>query len=133
MGEEISYPEDEEEKRANALKSIDQMVQVFGAEKQKRAYSAAKRNLIETEVLETALEPAFAQAKERAATDGYFPLENFFAVVCDDFFFFFLDLMPQDSGLMPPHNPTAESPQDVYDVNDSILKLEVAVLRDTGL
>lgn len=28
--------------------------------------------------------------------------------------------MPQDSGLMPPHNPAAESPQDVYDINDSI-------------
>ena len=80
MGEEISYPDDEDEKRANVLKSVDQMVQVFGAEKQKRAYSAAKRNLIETGVLETALEPAFAQAKEKTATDGCFPL--IFIVFC---------------------------------------------------
>lgn len=31
--------------------------------------------------------------------------------------------IPQDSGLMPPHNPAAELPQDVYDVSDSILSL----------
>lgn len=26
----------------------------------------------------------------------------------------------QSSGLMPPHNPSAETPQDVYNMEDSI-------------
>ena len=29
----------------------------------------------------------------------------------------------QCSGLMPPHNPAAEAPQDVYNVEDSIFNL----------
>lgn len=30
----------------------------------------------------------------------------------------------QVSSLIPPHNPKAEVPQDVYDLSDSILSLE---------
>lgn len=44
-------------------KSIDQMVSMFGSEKQKRAFSAAKRNKVESDVLETALATAVTHAQ----------------------------------------------------------------------
>lgn len=63
VGEEIAIPDDVEEKRASVQESVSQMVKVFGSEKRKRAYSAAQRNLMGTDVLETALEPAFSLAQ----------------------------------------------------------------------
>lgn len=59
IGEEITVPEEEEreEKKYNARKSV---VKTFGSEKRKRVYSAAQKNVVETDILETALEPAFS-------------------------------------------------------------------------
>jgi hypothetical protein len=71
VGEEKSVPDDELKRRANNQKAADQMVQVFGGEKRKRAFSAAQRNVVETKVLEAALEPAFAKAKESTSTAGH--------------------------------------------------------------
>lgn len=106
------------------------MVKVFGSEKRKRAYSAAQKNIVETGVLETALEPAFSHAQaniEKAPSTGstpdiHFSVRGVISVI-------FLGSMPQDSGLMPPHNPAAESPQDVYDINDSILFYAVSQVQ----
>lgn len=79
--EEISVPEDEEEKYVSIRKSVDQMVQVFGSEKRKRAYSAAQRNMVETGVLETALEPAFSLAQanieKTPSAAGYSAITDF--------------------------------------------------------
>ena len=34
--------------------------------------------------------------------------------------FFTASVQPQGSGLAPPYNPEAQTPQDVYDINNSI-------------
>ncbi len=43
---------------ARSKMSLDNMVSTFGSEKQKKKFSAAKRNRIEIDTLETALETA---------------------------------------------------------------------------
>ena len=62
MGEEISVPEEKEDTK----QTVNEMVKLFGSEKRKRAFSAAQRNQVESEVLETALEPAFTHAQAKA-------------------------------------------------------------------
>ena len=119
------------------------MVKLFGSEKQKKAFSAAKRNLVEAGALESALTTALSQAEkemEEAASGVctcvymcvytcvymcvhvciYMCVHVY--VVCVCFYSFILDSTQQNSGLMPPHNSSAESPQDVYNLEDSILK-----------
>lgn len=51
------------EDKLDARKSMDQMVSLFGSEKQKRAFSAAQKNKVQSDLLETALEPAFSHAQ----------------------------------------------------------------------
>ena len=41
----------------------DEMISLFGSEKQKRAYAAYKRNKVDTDVLESALASAVSQAE----------------------------------------------------------------------
>ena len=41
----------------------DEMISLFGSEKQKRAYAAYKRNRVDTDVLESALASAVSQAE----------------------------------------------------------------------
>lgn len=118
------------------------MVSSFGSERQKRAYAAAKRNKIESGALETALATAVAHAQtevERASqgeeetvagctashvqlgcahttgSDGSIMSESRFVP-----FHFPDSQLLQNSGLIPPHDPRAGTPQDVYDLNDSI-------------
>lgn len=96
---------------------FDQMVSLFGSERQKRAYSASKRNKVEQEALESALASAVSHAQtavEQSQTeaDGSVSL--------------------QSSGLMPPHNPQAEVPQDVYNINDVISQAEMKLLKKTA-
>ena len=118
IGEEISVPEE----KPDRAQTVNEMVKLFGSERRKRAFSAAQKNQLDSEVLETALEPAFShhQTKTDAQTPlatGQFPL------------YFSADPLPelltapssQSSGLMPSPNLAAESPQDVYDLHDSIL------------
>ena len=45
-------------------KSVDQMVNLFGSEKQKRAFSAAKRNVVEEGELDAALATAVSHVKK---------------------------------------------------------------------
>lgn len=59
VGEEISIPE----KKVDTSRSINQTVKLFGSERQKRAFSAAQKNRLESDVLKTALEPAFSHAQ----------------------------------------------------------------------
>ena len=49
-------------------KSMDQMVNLFGSEKQKRAVSAAKRNLVDEGELDAALATAVSHVKKE--TEG---------------------------------------------------------------
>ena len=44
-------------------KSVDQMISMFGSEKKKRAFSAAQKNKLEGDVLETALATAVTHAQ----------------------------------------------------------------------
>ena len=46
--------------------SLDHVVSTFGSEKQKKRYSAAKRNRLETDALETALATAVAHVQNEA-------------------------------------------------------------------
>ena len=46
--------------------SLDHVVSTFGSEKQKKRYSAAKRNRLESESLETALATAVAHVQSEA-------------------------------------------------------------------
>ena len=50
-------------KNADAGRSLGQMVSLFGSAKQKRAFSAAQKNKVESDILETALESAFSHAQ----------------------------------------------------------------------
>ena len=45
-------------------KSVDQMVNLFGSEKQKRAFSAAKRNVVDEGELDAALATAVSHVKK---------------------------------------------------------------------
>ena len=45
-------------------KSVDQMVNLFGSEKQKRAFSAAKRNIVDEGELDAALATAVSHVKK---------------------------------------------------------------------
>ena len=44
-------------------KSVEQMISMFGSEKKKRAFSAAQKNKLEGDVLETALATAVTHAQ----------------------------------------------------------------------
>ncbi len=61
VGAEISVPEE----KMDRTQTVNEMVKLFGSEKRKRAFSAAQRNQVESEVLETALEPAFSHAEAK--------------------------------------------------------------------
>ena len=99
----------------------DEMVALFGSEKQKRAFAAYKRNKVGSEALQTALATAVthAEASFEAVEEGklfvhelQFAVENISPTVAP---------LAQGSGLAPPFNPQAEVPRDVYKINDSIL------------
>lgn len=111
IGEEIDVLDDQAERR---VKSTSQMVKVFGSEKRKRAYTAAQRNKVETGTLETALEPAFSHAEAAIEMTPS------------------ADLASMNSGLKPPHNAAAESPQEVYDINDIVSLPELKILKKTA-
>lgn len=53
------------DKEVDAGNSVSQMVELFGSAKQKRAFTAAQKNKIESNVLETALESAVAHAETK--------------------------------------------------------------------
>lgn len=69
VGEEIDVPQEKVDFQA----SVNQHVSLFGSERRKRAFSAAQKNKIESDVLESALEPAFSHAEasvEKAPVTG---------------------------------------------------------------
>lgn len=71
MGEDQLIPEDQ----GNTRRAANQMVKVFGSERRKRAYSAAQKNQLDTDVLETALEPAFSHVEaniEKTSSAGQY-------------------------------------------------------------
>ena len=71
VGEDQVIPEDQGITR----KAANQMVKVFGSERRKRAFSAAQKNQLDTEVLETALEPAFSHVEastEKTSSAGLY-------------------------------------------------------------
>ncbi len=102
------------------------MVSSFGSERQKRAYAAAKRNMVEADTLKSALATAVTHAEEEVG--GTTELGKSLIPPSPPL------VVPhayppsslgsqsmQGSGLMPPCNTTAERPQDVYNISDSIL------------
>ena len=52
--------------KADYRKSVDKMVNLFGSEKQKRAFSAAKRNIVDEGELDAALATAVSHIKKEA-------------------------------------------------------------------
>ena len=50
--------------KADYRKSVDKMVNLFGSEKQKRAFSAAKRNIVDEGELDAALATAVSHIKK---------------------------------------------------------------------
>ncbi|CAI8040406.1 DNA-directed RNA polymerase I subunit RPA49 [Geodia barretti] len=106
----------------------DEMVALFGSEKQKRAFAAYKRNKVGSEALQTALATAVthAEASFEAVEEGklfvhelQFAVENIAPTVAP---------LAQGSGLAPPFNPQAEVPRDVYKINDKDLR----AVKETG-
>ena len=102
------------------------MVNLFGSEKQKRAFSAAKRNVVDEGELSAALATAVSHVKKE--TDSVLSGINMCCVLHTVLISCSLSactcvesVSMQSSGLMPPHNAAAESPQDVYNIEDSIL------------
>lgn len=71
--EGTSVSEGKKDHRGN----IDKMVNLFGSERQKRAFSASQRNRVDDELLEGVLEPAFSHAQ--AKVDDMSPLVGLLA------------------------------------------------------
>jgi DNA-directed RNA polymerase I subunit RPA49 len=91
----------------------DEMVALFGSEKQKRAFAAYKRNKVGSEALQTALATAVTHAEASFEAVEEAPLA-------------------QGSGLAPPFNPQAEVPRDVYKINDIISLEDLRAVKETG-
>ena len=68
-------------KRVYTPKSLTQTVDLFGSEKQKRAFSAAQRNKVESGALEVALESAFSYAE--AGVEKVSPAGELFCMVIE--------------------------------------------------
>jgi DNA-directed RNA polymerase I subunit RPA49 len=92
----------------------DEMVALFGSERQKRAFAAYKRNKVDSGALETALASAVTEAGTSQEATGEAAASM------------------QGSGLAPPFNPQAQTPQDVYNVSDIISLVDLAAVQVTG-
>jgi DNA-directed RNA polymerase I subunit RPA49 len=93
----------------------DEMVALFGSEKQKRAFAAYKRNRVGSEALETALASAVTHADtnlEIPETAAVQPMRG--------------------SGLAPPFNPQAQAPCDVYNISDIISLDDLRAVKMAG-
>ncbi len=55
---------EEDDTKVDTRQSLNQMVSLFGSERQKRAFSAAQKNRLESGILDSALETAFSHAQE---------------------------------------------------------------------
>lgn len=112
---------------ARSKVSLDHVVSTFGSEKQKKRYSAAKRNRLETDALETALATAVAHVQNEADKEEAGSCTGYCGNGVNVFLCYIAPL--QSSGIMPLHNPLAERPQDVYNLEDSILYTDSYVVN----
>ena len=67
---DVLFKEEEEEKAVDFRQTFDQMVTSFGSERAKRALSAAKRNKIESTLLDSVMAPAVTQAEDKVKKEG---------------------------------------------------------------